>query len=264
MDEFLLYVSCKQMKLFIFISATAAVFTLSGCGKSSPQLLIGEWISPQGDLKLEVGEGGRLRLSGRGERPMTGSYSVDWSQTPPRIELVPDLKIHTSLTGLIQLDGENGLRLSLPGLITASTRVKNEQFDPETTILFMRKAAKPNKKGERPDLRPPSIPTIEQAQNRETAATIRHELQMLDSAVDQWAIDQNRKEGEVPTPQDVCPYLKPGTPFHAAFSSGRPVDSLGNPLIIPPVGHPPIVSEATVEKLSDSVPSDFWRPYDSK
>ena len=249
------------MKSILFITiANAALFVLSGCGKPSAHQLIGEWVSPQAGIRMEVGSGGRLRISTQ-ERTITCGYTVDWKQTPPHIDMVPDLKTDKPVAGVIQFDGRDALRLFVSGLTVPASRKVKRQFDPKLTLLFIRKPPGPGDKNTRPDLRPPPIATIEQSQKKATAATVLHELQMLDGAVDQWAIDHNKKKGDIPTPQDVLPYFKTGTPIHTAFSAGRPVDSLGNPLGVPPVGAPPTVSGATVEKLSSAVPHDFWRPY---
>lgn len=88
-----------------------------------------------------------------------------------------------------------------------------------------------------------------------------NELRMLDSAMDQWGIETSKREGTVPSPKDLTPYLKPGTRLRATLESGRCEDVLGNPLKLPPLGTPPSISRQSADTLAKAAPPDFWKPF---
>ncbi len=87
---------------------------------------------------------------------------------------------------------------------------------------------------------------------RKTPGTATLEtLRLIDSAKDQYAIEHNKNSTVTPTPADLAPYVKPGTPLHEQLSAGQPpADELGAPLIISPIDTPPQVSPATKAALS--------------
>jgi hypothetical protein len=95
----------------------------------------------------------------------------------------------------------------------------------------------------------------------EFAKTLLDEIRLLEAATDQWGIDHKKRQGEMPAPQDVLVYLKPGSRLRTSLEAGRCVDALGNPVKLTPYGSPPIISRLSVNQLSAVVPRDFWRPF---
>lgn len=87
------------------------------------------------------------------------------------------------------------------------------------------------------------------------ATEVRNDLRFIDSAMDQYAIENNKKDGDPITWANVLTYLKPGT--RLANSGGK--DPLGNAYIIKVVGVTPKVSKKTADAYA--VPFAFWDPY---
>jgi len=93
------------------------------------------------------------------------------------------------------------------------------------------------------------------------AGNIFRELGAVETAMDLWAIEHNKKPGDLPKPEDLVPYFKAGTRLHECAERGLIFDSLGNPIVIPSVGTRPSVSSQTFNALSTVAPVDFWKPY---
>jgi hypothetical protein len=88
------------------------------------------------------------------------------------------------------------------------------------------------------------------------------ELQQLDAAVDQWAIEFNRKAGDRPTLAQVRQYLhKDSRLFNAFGDPAGPKDILGNPFGPFVVDTMPMVSPATAKALSEVAPREFWKGF---
>ncbi len=97
--------------------------------------------------------------------------------------------------------------------------------------------------------------------NKAVAELILRDLRILDSAVDQWAIELNKKVGDRPTPADVRKYLPKNSRLSRAFADpAGPKDLLGNPYGELVVDQLPKVNPATARALSD-VPKTFWEKF---
>jgi hypothetical protein len=107
----------------------------------------------------------------------------------------------------------------------------------------------------------PPEPTSAIAKDRAMAAQVIADLRQIESAVEQWAIESNKKSGAPVKPQDIAPYLKRDTPLYRSCANGKALDTLGNPITIQSVGRTPSFSRATFDRFSSVVASDFWRPY---
>jgi prepilin-type N-terminal cleavage/methylation domain-containing protein len=92
---------------------------------------------------------------------------------------------------------------------------------------------------------------------RSQATTILEELRVVDSAIDQYAIENNKSAGANVTWPEIQKYLKTGSPI---YNSGG-LDILGNVITGFSVDTYPKLSSVTYSKLSDVAPSDFWSPY---
>jgi len=111
-----------------------------------------------------------------------------------------------------------------------------------------------------------AVPNFLRARKRSQATLILDDLRMFDSAVSQYAIDNNKATGDTVNFTDYRVYLKTGSPL---YNTGR--DLFGNvfPWYNPGgasfatavVDAIPTVHPNTFSKLSDVAPSDFWSPY---
>ena len=101
-----------------------------------------------------------------------------------------------------------------------------------------------------------AVPSFLRARKRSQASKILNDLRMVDSAVDQYAIETNRGSGFAPNFDDVKSYLKPGT---VLYNTGK--DLFGNSFVVPTVDSLPSVPTSSFNTLSDVAPSDFWSPY---
>ena len=102
-----------------------------------------------------------------------------------------------------------------------------------------------------------AVPNFLRSRKRSQATQVLEDLRILDSAVDQYAIETSRPGGFVPTFADLQNYIKTGTRLH---SSGN-ADILGNSFGAYAVDAPPKVASATFNALSDVAPASFWSPY---
>ena len=104
-----------------------------------------------------------------------------------------------------------------------------------------------------------AVPGFLRARKRSQASKVLNDLRLIDAAVDQYAIENNRAGGSVVPPAAWTQYLKAGTvlantaahPTYGDYGS-QTVD------IIPKVNNGTLTAFAD---LSDVAPSTFWTPY---
>ena len=107
-----------------------------------------------------------------------------------------------------------------------------------------------------------AIPGFLRARKRSQAARILNDLRSIDSAVDQYAIENSKTSGQPVPTAAWTQYIKKGSLLYD--TAGNPtVGSYGAQTvdIIPSilvVGTPP---GAGFDALSDVAPSSFWTPY---
>jgi prepilin-type N-terminal cleavage/methylation domain-containing protein len=101
-----------------------------------------------------------------------------------------------------------------------------------------------------------AVPGFLRARKRSQASRIINDLRLIDSAVDQYAIETNKASGQTVRVLDWTNYLKAGTNLYA---SGN--DILGNPYGIQTVDSLPKVHASTKAALSDVTDTSFWSPY---
>ena len=101
-----------------------------------------------------------------------------------------------------------------------------------------------------------AVPGFLRARKRSQATRILNDLRMIDSAVDQYAIETNRKTADTVGITDWTSYLKSGT---VLYNTGA--DLLGNGYGAQKVDTLPSVPVASFNALSDVAPSAFWSPY---
>ena len=102
-----------------------------------------------------------------------------------------------------------------------------------------------------------AVPNFLRARKRSEASRVLEDLRMLDSALDQYAIEHNKASGTTVQFADIQPYIKTGT---ALYSSGGN-DMFGNPFTGFSVDTVPKLSDATFNALSDVAPAEFWSPF---
>lgn len=102
-----------------------------------------------------------------------------------------------------------------------------------------------------------AVPNFLRSRKRSQATMIVSDLRQIDSAIDQYAIENNKATGNSVAWADVQKYIKTGTRL---YTSGNK-DVLGNAFTITSVDTAPKVNNSTYTALSDVAPADFWSPY---
>ena len=102
-----------------------------------------------------------------------------------------------------------------------------------------------------------AVPNFLRSRKRSQATQVLEDLRQIDSAIDQYAIENNKAGGTNVVWADVQKYIKTGTRLYN--SSGT--DILNNSFSITSVDTAPKVSGTTYTALSDVAPADFWSPF---
>ena len=105
-----------------------------------------------------------------------------------------------------------------------------------------------------------AVPNFLRARKRSQATRCLEDLRIIDSAQDQYAIENNKGTGDTVGWTDIQNYLKTGSVLY---------NSAGNDLLGNPYGNSakfsvdniPKLSSASYSKLSDVAPLSFWSPY---
>jgi len=101
-----------------------------------------------------------------------------------------------------------------------------------------------------------AVPGFLRARKRSQASKILNDLRMIDAAVDQYAIETNRKTGDVVAVADWTNYLKKGSLLYNSGSS-----LLGTSYGVQTVDIIPQVPAGDLAVLSDVASDGFWSPY---
>ena len=101
-----------------------------------------------------------------------------------------------------------------------------------------------------------AVPGFLRARKRSQASRIVNDLRLIDSAVDQYAIENNKATGATVNTADWGAYLKKGS---ALYNTGQ--DLFGNGYGVQTVDSLPKLSAATWNTLSDVAGTDFFSPY---
>ena len=105
-----------------------------------------------------------------------------------------------------------------------------------------------------------AVPNFMRARKRSQASRVLEDLRMLDAALDQYAIEHNKRAGDPAAFSDLQAYLKTGTELYRSNNK----DSFGNAYNNGEgykVDSVPKVNRATFESLGDVAPSEFWSPF---
>jgi prepilin-type N-terminal cleavage/methylation domain-containing protein len=101
-----------------------------------------------------------------------------------------------------------------------------------------------------------AVPGFLRARKRSQASRIINDLRLIDSAVDQYAIENNKSSGATVNTADWTNYLKKNTNL---WATGQ--DILGNAYGVQKVDTLPSVPSSTKTALSDVTDATFWSPY---
>jgi prepilin-type N-terminal cleavage/methylation domain-containing protein len=101
-----------------------------------------------------------------------------------------------------------------------------------------------------------AVPGFLRARKRSQASRIINDLRLIDSAVDQYAIETNKKSGDAVAITDWTNYLKKGTNL---YLTGK--DILGADYGAQKVDSLPGVPTNSKTSLSDVTDTTFWSPY---
>jgi prepilin-type N-terminal cleavage/methylation domain-containing protein len=101
-----------------------------------------------------------------------------------------------------------------------------------------------------------AVPGFLRARKRSQASRILNDLRMIDSAVDQYAIETNRTTGNAVAIIDWTNYLKKGTQL---YTTGKSL--LGSAYGAQSVDSIPQVPTSDYNALSDVAGVGFWSPY---
>ena len=104
-----------------------------------------------------------------------------------------------------------------------------------------------------------AVPNFLRARKRSQATRVLEDLRMIDSAIDQYAIETNKTSGAACNWTDIQAYLKKGSTLYNTASPGK--DLLGNNFGPYAVDSIPVVPTATFTALSDVAPNTFWSPF---
>ncbi|HYR22331.1 MAG TPA: prepilin-type N-terminal cleavage/methylation domain-containing protein [Chthoniobacterales bacterium] len=101
-----------------------------------------------------------------------------------------------------------------------------------------------------------AVPGFLRARKRSQASKILNDLRLIDGAVDQYAIETSRKNGDVVDTADWTNYLKKDTRL---FVTGQ--DLFGDDYGAQTVDTLPTVPANAWNSLSDVADTGFWSPY---
>ena len=101
-----------------------------------------------------------------------------------------------------------------------------------------------------------AVPGFLRARKRSQASRIINDLRLIDSAVDQYAIETNKSTGATIDVTDWTNYLKKGTTL---YTGGK--DLFGNDYGSQIVDSLPAVPASAKAALSDVTDAAFWSPY---
>jgi prepilin-type N-terminal cleavage/methylation domain-containing protein len=101
-----------------------------------------------------------------------------------------------------------------------------------------------------------AVPGFLRARKRSQASKIINDLRMIDSAMDQYAIETTKKSGDPIDVSDWTNYVKKDTVLYA---SGK--DLFGNDYGAQVVDQHPVVPANAKTNLSDVTDDAFWSPF---
>lgn len=101
-----------------------------------------------------------------------------------------------------------------------------------------------------------AVPGFLRARKRSQATKILNDLRMIDSAIDQYAIETGKKTGDTVNTADWTNYVKKDSTLYV---TGK--DMFGNPYGVQIVDSLPKAAASAWATLSDVADDAFWSPY---
>jgi prepilin-type N-terminal cleavage/methylation domain-containing protein len=101
-----------------------------------------------------------------------------------------------------------------------------------------------------------AVPGFLRARKRTQATKIINDLRMIDSAIDQYAIETNKTSGTTVSVTDWTNYVKKGS---LLYNTGK--DLFGDDYGLQTVDSLPTVPASAKAALSDVADASFWSPY---
>ena len=101
-----------------------------------------------------------------------------------------------------------------------------------------------------------AVPSFLRARKRSQASKILNDLRMIDSAVDQYAIETGKQSGAPIAVSDWTNYVKKDSTIYATGA-----DLFGNDYGVQTVDSMPKCPAAAWNALSDVADTNFWSPY---
>jgi len=102
-----------------------------------------------------------------------------------------------------------------------------------------------------------AVPNFLRSRRRAQATQVLQDLRMIDAAIDQYAIENNKSSGSAVNWTDIRTYLKSGSRLETSAGT----DILGNNFTINVVDTVPQVNATTFNALSTVAPASFWSPF---
>ena len=102
-----------------------------------------------------------------------------------------------------------------------------------------------------------AIPNILRSRLRSQATTCKQDLRLLTEAIEQFAMEQNKKRTDAVAFADLKGYIKENSPLYC--NGGN--DSLGNPISFTTIGAGVQVPAATKAATVEVADAAFWSPY---
>jgi len=106
-----------------------------------------------------------------------------------------------------------------------------------------------------------AVPNFLRARLRSQATACKQDLRMLDAAIEQFAIENNKKPTDAVGPADLKPYIKENSPLYSALAGGAATDTLGGTVTLSTVGASVKVPATTAAATAGVADTVFWSPY---
>ena len=101
-----------------------------------------------------------------------------------------------------------------------------------------------------------AIPSFLRARKRSQATLVKNDLRVIDNALQQYAIETNKKSGAAVFVSDWVDYVKDNTRL-----ADYGLDIFGHDYADQLVDRAPVVPALTYDALSDVADTAFWEPY---
>lgn len=111
-----------------------------------------------------------------------------------------------------------------------------------------------------------ATPNIMRARMRAQASSVKTQLSQIDAAIDQWAIEKNKKTDDPVVVKELAPYVKANSTLADQLNDGTVKDVLGSTIDIASVkvGGTLAVPADTVTALktvTTDVDANYWKPF---